>query len=220
MTSNPKPVPNGGPDREPLHPTVFDISTQRIARVYAEALLRAADKRGQAEEVLEELESLVQDVFTASPELENLFSSASIGRTAREELIRKVFTGRASELVLNLLLVLNDHDRLSELRAIVAACRELRDQRAGRLQVQVRSAVPLRDDQRQRLLEQLRETFHKEPVLQTQVDPELLGGMVVRVGDWLYDQSVRTQLDNLRHQIIERSSYEIQSRRDRFSSPV
>ena len=57
-----------------------------------------------------------------------------------------------------------------------------------------------------------------EPVLDVQVDPELLGGLVVRVADWQFDGSVRSRLQNLRNQLIENSSHEIQSGRDRFRS--
>jgi F-type H+-transporting ATPase subunit delta len=83
--------------------------------------------------------------------------------------------------------------------------------------VQVRSAVPLADDQADRLRQQLRESLRLDPVLRTEVDPKLLGGIVVKVGDWLYDASVRARLDSIRKQLIERSSHEIQSGRDRFS---
>jgi F-type H+-transporting ATPase subunit delta len=86
------------------------------------------------------------------------------------------------------------------------------------MRVQVQSAVALAQDQQERLRAELQAAFHKEPVLETQVDPNLLGGMVVRVGDWLYDLSVRTQLENIRDQIIARSSHEIQSGRNRFSA--
>jgi F-type H+-transporting ATPase subunit delta len=113
--------------------------------------------------------------------------------------------------------VLNQHERLNLLRPILAAAKELRDQRAKRIRVQVRSAVPLADDQADRLRQQLRESLRLDPVLRTEVDPELLGGVVVRVGDWLYDASVRARLDSIRNQLIERSSHEIQSGRDRFS---
>jgi len=57
---------------------------------------------------------------------------------------------------------------------------------------------------------------HVEPVLQETVDPDLLGGMVVRILDWVYDASVRARLQMLRNQLIERSSHGIQSGRDRF----
>jgi F-type H+-transporting ATPase subunit delta len=205
-------------DEAPLHPTVLDVGTQRVARVYAEAILRAAETRHQGDEFYGELDSLVNDVFPAELRLEAFLSSGVIGKHTKAGVLRSTFAGRASDVFINTLLVLNDHERLDLLRPILTAYRQLRDLRAGRMRVLVRSALPLPDDQRERLLQLLRETFVKEPLLETQVDQDLLGGMVVRVGDWLYDHSVRTQLETIRDQIIARSSYEIQSGRDRFCS--
>ncbi len=204
-----------GPAR---HHTVLDVGSERVARIYAEALLRAAEAKGQTDEVLEDLEALVQDVFQAASQLEAFFSSGAIDRERKAAVIRAAFGSRTSELFVDFLLVLNDHQRLDVLRPIAAAYRELRDQRFGLLRVLVRSALPLPNDQQEQLKQQLRETFNKEPVLESQTDPELLGGLVVRVGDWLYDHSVKNELESIRNQIIARSSYEIQSRRDRFSS--
>lgn len=200
------------PKQEP----VADMSAQRIARVYAEALLNAAEKQGQADAVLEELDSLVSDIFPANPGFAVLLSSAAMGRKARAEVLEQVFSSRASELFYNFLQVLNDHERLDLLRAVLQAYRELHDQRAGRVRVQVQSAVALPEDQVSRLRDELRQAFHVEPVLETRVEPALLGGIRVRIGDWQYDASVRTQLELIRQQIIARSSHEIQSRRDRF----
>jgi F-type H+-transporting ATPase subunit delta len=197
-----------------------DVGAQRVARVYAEALLNAAEKQHQADAVLEEFESLVQDVFRASPQFESFLASGVIDRDQKAVVIRSVFEGRASELFVNFFLVLNAHERLSLLRSILAAVRALRDQRARRLRVVVRTAVPLPDDQRGRLEHELREAFRLDPVLETRVEPALLGGLVVRVGDWVYDASVRTRIDTLRNQLMARSSHEIQSRRDRFSSAI
>ncbi|HLJ93616.1 MAG TPA: ATP synthase F1 subunit delta [Gemmataceae bacterium] len=216
MNSRDAHLPDARADRAPLHPTVLDVGTQRVAKVYAEAILRAAQASNQGDEILEEFESLVKDVLPADPRWEAFLSSGVIGQHAKAQALRSVFSSRASPLFVQALLVLNDHGRLNLLRPIVAACRELRDQQAGRMRVQVRSAIPLPDDQHAQLLQQLRQTFHKEPLLEVQVDHDLLGGMVVQVGDWLYDHSVRTQLESLRDQIIARSSYEIQSGRDRF----
>src|SRR5262245_2865499 len=68
-----------------------DTGAQRVAKVYAEALLNAAEKRGQADEVLEELESLVQDLFRADPEFETFLSSGAVGRDRKAAVLRTVF---------------------------------------------------------------------------------------------------------------------------------
>ncbi len=203
-------------DRAEQH--TADVSAQRIAKVYAEALLNAAEAEGQADAVQAELEALVREVFKADPQLEGFFGSGAVGRNRRAEVIRHVFEGRAGGLFLSFLLVLNEHERLDLIRPVLTVFRALRDQRARRIRVRVQTAVPLSGDHAARLERELRETFRLEPVLETAVEPTLLGGMVVRVGDWLYDASVRTRLQTIRNQLIERSSHEIQSRRDRFSS--
>ena len=198
------------------HETVMDVGTERISRVYAEALLRAAEHRNQADEVLEDLQQLLDKVFAAEPRFEAFLTSGSVDRKRKTDLVESIFGNRASELLVNALLVLNNHDRLNLLRPVIQEYRRLRDTRAGRIRVEVRTAVALPADQQDRLVQELRATFDKEPVLEIKIDPELLGGMVVQVGDWLYDHSVRTQIANIRNQIMARSSYEIQSRRDSF----
>jgi F-type H+-transporting ATPase subunit delta len=200
----------------PLHITA-DVGALRIARVYAEALLSAADRHGQADAIQEALDSLLNDVFRADPRIEALLASPAVPRQEKAGILRQAF-GQAGSLFVNFLLVLNDHGRLDLLRPIRAAYGELLDERAHRVPVQVRSAVPLGEEQRRRLEGELRATFHFEPVLQERVDPALLGGLTVRVGDWLFDASLRTRLDDILNQILARSTHAIQSGRDRFSS--
>ncbi len=197
-----------------------DVSAQRVARVYAEALLNAAQQRGQADDALAQIEELVGEVFRSYPNLETFLTSGATGRERKAALIKKAFEHRASEIVVNFLLVLNQHDRLELLHSIAAEARELYNERNNRIRVHVISATPLPDNQRERLLAELRNTFQVEPILQESVNPDYLGGLAVRIGTWAFDGSVRTQLETLRKQLIERSSHEIQSGRDRFSSAV
>jgi len=204
-------------DKDQDFESIADVGAQRVARVYAEALLNAADKQGQSDQVLETLDSFIRDLFPKEPQLDSFLSSSSVGRERKTQVIDKVFEGKASKLFVDFLHVLNQHERLDMLRPILAAAKELRDERAKRIRVNVRSAVPLADEQTNRLRQDLRDALKLEPVLQTEVDPDLLGGVVVQVGDWLYDGSVRTSLDTIRNQLIERGSHEIQSGRDRFS---
>jgi len=194
------------------HRTVMDDEARQVARVYAEALYRVAEPKGLAEELLTELDELVNGVFRRDPGLELFFASASIGREVKEHAIESGFTGRASETLVHFLKVLNRHDRLDMLRAIALAYRTLHNRRTHRVVVQVRSAVPLTDAERARVADDVRAVANIEPVLEEKVEPELLGGLIIRVGDWVYDASVRTRLDTVRSELIERSSHGIAGR--------
>ena len=90
----------------------------------------------------------------------------------------------------------------------------------GRMEVQVATAAPLEEPQLEALKQQLGKLLGAEVVVKAEVDPSLIGGLVVRVGDTVYDGSVANQLAQLRQQMVDRSAHEIQSRRDRFRDPA
>ncbi len=200
------------------HETIFDVGSQQVGRVYAEALLSAASKQNKAETIQDQLDSLVDDLFAASPEFERFLASGAIRRHAKKEMIESTLEGKADPLFVNFLMVLNDNDRLNAIRPIRAAYRERYDRRQRRIRVKVRAAAPLDSDQQLRLTSELNEEFKLDPILDIRIDPELLGGMIVQVGDLVFDGTVRTRLDRLRNQLMVRSSHEIQSQRNRFSS--
>jgi F-type H+-transporting ATPase subunit delta len=194
-----------------LWASVMNVDALSIGRVYAEALLRNAAPQHQEQELLDELTALVEQVFRAQPHLEQVFSSGALGREKKEALIRKVFGGRCSDLLLRFLIVLNNHDRLGMLRAVLAEYRTLLDQKVNRVRVQVRSAVELSQEEQDRLRGTLRQRLQREPLLETQVEPALLGGLVVRVDDHLWDGSVRARLQAIRNQLIERGTHALQN---------
>jgi len=181
-----------------------DVGAMRVARVYAQALLDAATKQHKADEVLEEYRELVDSALRPNPQLAAFFANKTVNKEKKAELLRKLFTGRVSDLLANFLQVLSNHERLELLGPILQAYVELNNERARRVVVEVRSAVPLLDHQRERLANELRQSLRLEPVLDARVDPDLLGGLVVRVGDWLYDASVKSRLETLRNQLNER----------------
>ena len=203
---------------EVKHRTVMDDEARHVSRVYAESLYRAAEKENQVDAVLDELEGVIRDIFDRDGGLELFFSSAAIGRDRKGEVIRAAFDERVSGVLRQFFDVLNEHDRLDMLRSIASAYRALYDKKTHRVVVHVTSAVTLTDDERGRIVNQLKNVSHLEPVLQETVDPDVLGGIIIRIQDWVYDASVRSRLLAIRQQLMERSSHGIQSGRDRFST--
>ena len=116
----------------------------------------------------------------------------------------------------NFLRVLNRHGRLAILGAILHAVRETWERRQNRRRVSVRSAVPLSDAEQDAVRDRLAGVLAATPILAVTVDPSLIGGLVVQVGDVVYDGSVRNRLAQLRNRLIEGKAHEIQSRRDHF----
>jgi F-type H+-transporting ATPase subunit delta len=86
--------------------------------------------------------------------------------------------------------------------------------------VLVSTAEPLDAAAEQKIAQEIQSRIGMVPVLEKQIHPELIGGIVLRVGDRVYDGSIATQLERMRENMITRSVHEIQSRRDRFSSAV
>ncbi len=193
-----------------------DPSSQAVARTYADALLDAAGTG--TDDVLEELGSFVDDVLAKLPELREVFFARVIGREEKIRLIDRVFGPRTSPLVANFLRVLVRHDRLELVPLIVREARVRHEVRGGRRRVQIRTALPLSDQAKESLRRRLAESLPFDPILETRVDPSLIGGIVIRVADTVYDSSLATRVEQLRERIQQRSLHEIQSGRDRFSS--
>jgi len=194
----------------------FDPVVQQIAKVYAHALLGAAQSGNQTEAIVEEFDSLVSDVFDPHPELERLLSSGILTHDEKVGILDRTLGGQASPLLLNFLKVLSAHGRLDGLRAIHQSLHDAYDVLCGRVRVEVRTAVPLDSQLAERLTSRLREMFDGEPQLNPTTHPDLIGGIVLKVGDTVLDGSVASQLAQVRHQMIDRSVHEIQSRRDHF----
>ena len=195
-----------------------DPSAHAIARVYANAFLDAAASVN-VDESLEELASFLDDVLAAHPRFESLLLSGMVNRDQRVAIIDRVVAPHGSEFLTSFLRVLARHDRLELLPLILRESQSLHEARCGRKRVEVASAVPLSDEKLAAIAKQLSQAFSFEPIIETKTDPALLGGLVIRVDDTVYDSSLRNRMKQLRTRLRERSLHEIQSGRDRFSHP-
>jgi F-type H+-transporting ATPase subunit delta len=183
-----------------------NVRQARIARVYVESLLPVAIREGQAEDLGDELDALIRDVLGQHPSVAAFLTSPALTRRARAPILAAALKESASPLLRKFIGVLNQNNRLELLPAISAAYREALDERAGRVRVWVRSAAPLDEAERNELGRTLAVTLGKEPILAVRVDPELLGGLMIQVGDRVYDSTVRSRLDALRTQLLARGN--------------
>lgn len=168
---------------------------------YARAFFRLAEERGRIAQAQADVVALV-DLHDRSPELAAFVANPIIPPARRQAALRDLFAGRLQEDTVSFLGLLAEKRRLAELPAIAAEFLALCRRHAGLVRVLVTSAQPLDADQLERLLAKLRARLGKAVEADTAVDPSLLGGFRVRVGDEVIDTSVATQLQNFRLQVL------------------
>lgn len=195
-----------------------DPSTKAIAQMYAQAFVDAA-KAGGVEDALEEFESLVTDVLEQQPEFASILCAPHGNRDAKLALIERVVAPFGTPIFVNFLRVLARKDRLDLLPLILEESKIRHEHLQGKQRVQVTSAVELSPERAEELRRKLAESLPFDPIVEAKVDTTLVGGIVVRVGDTIYDSSVKTRMKQLRERLRQRSLHEIQSGRDRFSHP-
>ena len=176
-----------------------------VARRYALALYEEAEAQGQVETVDSDVETL-HSALDGSRELEAVFASPVISREKKEAVLGRLFEGKVSDLTMRFVGLMVSKQREELLPATVRAYAALRDERLGVVEATVRSAQPLASDEADRLRQRLESQTGKTVRMRMQVDPDLIGGLVVRVGDVVYDRSVSHQLKTLRAQLLERAA--------------
>ncbi|MDB5387083.1 MAG: atpH [Planctomycetaceae bacterium] len=193
-----------------------DPQTQAVARIYADAFLDAIPA-GQSAELIEEFGSFVNEVLVRNPDFRTLLNSAMITRDEKLAVIDRTMTKSASPTFANFLSVLARHERLDLLTDILDQAQRQLEVRSGQQRVQIVSGRALSSASIENIQRQLAQSLPFQPILEISVDPTLLGGLVIRVGDTVYDGSLRSRVKQLRDRLRQRSIHEIQSGRDRFS---
>lgn len=182
-----------------IHPTVFDVEEQQVAALYSKALLAAAGDR--VETIVEELEAVVKECLNRFPKLEAALASPRIGEEEKAAMLDRLFGDKLDRTLLNFLKILSRRRRLGALREIQKAATALRDEHLGRLAVTVTSSQKLTEAQKRDITDKLKTSFGKEVALTEKVDPSLLGGIVLRIGDRVYDGSVQGKLQVMRRAV-------------------
>ena len=193
-----------------------DPGARSIAKVYSNAYLDSAGVDG-IPSALEELGSFVDDVMANNPEFDRTLRTHEVSSDLKLQLLERVVVPRATPLFANFVRVVGHHDRLDLLPLIYDLSVREAERRLGQRRVQVTSAAELSAETLETIRNTLASALSIQPIMETRVDPSLLGGLTIRVGDTVYDGSLQTQVKQLRVRLRERCLNEIQRGRDRFS---
>jgi F-type H+-transporting ATPase subunit delta len=173
-----------------------------LAIAYAQALLELANDAKSAAAVGEELRAL-REVIEKNPSFAQVLSDPAISTEERGQLLHRVFDGRASNLILNFLGLVNEKGRLNILSSITAAFDTLLDHQQGKIEIDATVAEKLTDEQLEAVRKKVSEALKRTAVVHQYVDPQIIGGLVLRVQDQLIDGSVRAQLAAMRQQLLQ-----------------
>ncbi|ARM31726.1 ATP synthase F1 subunit delta [Prosthecochloris sp. HL-130-GSB] len=173
------------------------MSSAIASRRYATALLDVAQERGVTEEVERDLE-LMRETVAGSHELAVVLKSPLIKGDAKARVLKEIFSGKLNQTTVLFIELICRKKRADHLLQMIGEFSALRDERAGLVNVDVKSAVRLEDSQAKELINALASYTGKKVRARLSLDEQMLGGISVKIGDTILDGSVRHQLELLK----------------------
>jgi F-type H+-transporting ATPase subunit delta len=174
--------------------------TDRLARGYAQALFAIADAEGSLDDVEDELFRFARTV-DREPRLRDALTDPGLPQERKKALLQELLGARASTHTVSILGFLIDQGRGRDLPRIIDSLMDVAAERRRKAVAEVRSAVPLDESQRSRLADALHRATGKDVELKVLVDPGVIGGIVARVGDQVFDGSVKRRLELAREHL-------------------
>ena len=174
----------------------------RVAKPYARALYEAADEQSVLPSITADIENM-QKLIEQSAELTQFINSPLLSPQFKSDTFQQLFTDRMHPLMVNFFKLLAQKQRERYLVAIMDVFSVIADEAAGRLVAKVTTAVPITQNQEQRLVQQLSAYSGKQVRLETETDEQIQGGFIVQLGDTVFDASVTTQLQRLKRQLAK-----------------
>lgn len=178
------------------------MSVETVARRYSSALADVVIKGGNTDAVRDELE-MWQKMIGENESLMQVFSNPSINQESKEKVLNELIKkSNPTKTTANFLQILLKNGRLSQLGGINERFDQVLDERNGIVSASVTSARPLGEAEKADLLASLAKMTGKQVKLNYNTDENIIGGVVTRIGSVVYDGSVKTQLENLRQELV------------------
>jgi F-type H+-transporting ATPase subunit delta len=198
--------------------TALDPRLQYLGTVYAKALLGATEKAGDTDKVLGEFSAFLTDVLDKLPQLEATLASPRIAFEVKEQMLDRALAGKMNPRLLNFVKVVTRRGRFDAIRAVHQAASRLYNQLRGRVEVRLTTAEPIDRATRDLIVKRLTASLGREIDLKPRVDAQILGGVVIRIGDTVYDGSIANQLNQLRGDLVARATQSLRRQADRIAA--
>ena len=174
-----------------------------LATGYAQALFEVASERGGADDIEKDLEG-IKDLLRSNREFRDILYHPSIIKTDKKDLIDKIIAPQcSSKWVRNLIYILVDRRREKMLDYLPDVFKGVAKRIKGVVSVKVQTAIPLTEDRLANLQESLKKLTKKKVELETEVNNEIIGGMVIRIENKIIDGSVINHLKNLKKNLLK-----------------
>jgi F-type H+-transporting ATPase subunit delta len=177
---------------------------EELAQVYARSLLQAALEHGKLDELREQLGQFA-DALDENRELAVFFFSPYFSTTEKRQALDTLLDG-ADELFVNFLSLLIENHRMPVIFRIRHEYERLWDEENKTLPVEITSAIALDEATTQSLGKTIGERAGRKVTLAARVDPDILGGIIIRVGNSILDASIRNRLEQLRRHVAQGAS--------------
>lgn len=174
---------------------------QTVERVYAQALLELAKESEVLDEIADQM-AQVAHLAQQQPDLVRLISTKTISTAQRTQIIENVFKGQVHDLLHRFFQVVNNKNRLDHLQGIAAALANLVDQDRGTVRVDAFVANELDKDRAEQVARRIGQIVNGQVELSQHVQPDLIGGLKVQIGDRMIDGSVAAQLRSIERKIV------------------
>ena len=174
-----------------------------ISKRYARAFFDIAKEEKQIEPYYDELDQFAS-LISQNKSLKDFLANPIFEQAAKKGVVEKLIVKfKLSGMTVNFIRLLVDKNRIDILGEIVVGYRQMMDETLKKVRVNVKTAYALSDDLRSLISASLEQSLGKKVDMTVEEDPTLLGGVVIGVGDTLYDGSIKSQLNNMRNLLGE-----------------
>ncbi|WP_018248196.1 ATP synthase F1 subunit delta [Orenia marismortui] len=172
----------------------------QIAEKYAQALFELGIEDGKLLDMQDEFSEFL-NIIEQNNELRKVIDHPKLGNVQKKDILTEVFEEELSTNLLNFIKLLIDKGRVNYLKSIYHQFTKLVDKKENRLEVEVFTPIELSDDNKSRLKEKLVSITKKEVTLKPKIQPDLLGGLLLKIGDKVIDGSLLNHLKNLENKL-------------------